>query len=423
MRVYPNFRSGAPPEDRVPDPDSIERSDIVQRREDVLNATSWFFVSGSGGPHRAKAGDCITVTMSSSTNVTDVLRAIGLSVESIDDQVSIVFQLSAVWCVGGAPPEEMTTPSCTTAADMSRSEMDKKTIASLSAAAGPSDSEEEGESSCENRLLPGDICGILNKPGDKNEETSYVCLLVSRFWKDRDGVSSHRVLWYRWNEERTRIHTWCRHTTVYSMHLANVDSCRKGKSSSCRDCDLEMNHGIPQDGTRYIVYRILLYCDDFQPKASFKDTESVGGVYMIPLGLPPAARRSREAVRLIALTPPGISSNEVLLHIIPDIVNATKNGVEGLCPCGHKVQIFVDAVQYVADYPASSHTTDVVGNQCNAPCTICTFRKDVTGNRSALASMCARRARPVPRSTSARASRLAFTRALGRALGGARAWF
>ena len=374
--LYPDFDS--PTRQEAP-ADSIETSNIVQGREEILDVTSCFFVGHGSKPHRARQGDVISVTVVDMLNsAKDVLQAMGGRYIVTDtNQTKLTFKLGGVWCVGGAGNA---TTSSTRAQENSHSLKDKSVIQALAVAPGINSNEAPDE----DRVMPGDICGTLNVPGCDNENSRFVCILVSRFLKQRDGVSSFRLIWCRWNANKTRLHTWCTHTVVDSIMLAKRRREPPQSPQSTRGRDMELNHGYLDDGTRFVVYRILLYSDDFNPKKSLHDSQSAGGVYMMPLGLPQLLRRSRQSVRLISLTPPGISSNEVLLHIIPDLEDATKTGVDGMTPCGHRVKIFIDVVQYVADYPASSGTADVVGHQCNAPCTVCTIRRDTTGNKSSL---------------------------------------
>ena len=65
---------------------------------------------------------------------------------------------------------------------------------------------------------------------------------------------------------------------------------------------------------------------------------------MLPLGLPPRSHNTRLSVRIIGLTPPGISTNNVLLSIIPDLSKGTTEGVEAHTPSEEKVRIFLDVV-------------------------------------------------------------------------------
>jgi hypothetical protein len=93
--------------------------------------------------------------------------------------------------------------------------------------------------------------------------------------------------------------------------------------------------GYLDDGGRCVIYRVLLYCDDFQPHSS--TTSSYGGCYMLTMGIPPAQRAGYGAVRCIGLTTPQMSTNEVLQNI---------------GPTGNAVTIFIDVLGFIGDYLA-----------------------------------------------------------------------
>lgn len=116
-------------------------------------------------------------------------------------------------------------------------------------------------------------------------------------------------------------------------------------------------------------------CDDFQETSTMAPQGSAGGCYLLPLSLPPECRRSSSSVRVISLTPPGVSTNEVLHFIVDDIVNETVDGVIGRTPSGNVVRIFLDVAGFIGDYPASSGTVDLLGYTASTPCTLCTFRR------------------------------------------------
>ena len=137
--------------------------------------------------------------------------------------------------------------------------------------------------------------------------------------------------------------------------------------------------GYLDDGRRYVIYRVLLYCDDLQPHSS--TTSSYGGCYMLPMGIPPAQRAGYGAVRCIGLTPPQMSTNEVLQYIVPDLVKCCTTGVQGQDPTGNPVTIFIDVLGFIGDYPAVSHALDVLGHNSRAPCHLCCFvRQDRIGH-------------------------------------------
>ena len=54
--------------------------------------------------------------------------------------------------------------------------------------------------------------------------------------------------------------------------------------------------------------------------------------YMLPMGVPPSQRSGYGAVRYIGLTPPQVSSNEIIQYIIPDILKCSATDVTGVDP-------------------------------------------------------------------------------------------
>ena len=202
-------------------------------------------------------------------------------------------------------------------------------------------------------------------------------LLVFRFWRDE---SEPRVLLVRvpatsFGKGSFRKKECCSSRVVRVQGMMNEPS-RPPEGRSVP------SSGYLMDGRRYLTYRALLYCDDFQPHTSKRG--SFGGCYMLPLGLAPEERAGYGAVRVLGLTPPGVSSNEVLRAAIPDIVQCTTAGITDIDANGNEVTIFIDIVGYIGDYPAVTHTLDVLGHTSRAPCHLCSFlRNDRSGSKAA----------------------------------------
>ena len=138
------------------------------------------------------------------------------------------------------------------------------------------------------------------------------------------------------------------------------------------------NEGVLQDGRRYVIYRMLLYCDGFSPNVSRKG--SCTGVYMLPLGIDPENREGAGAVRPIALAPPGVSQNDILRTIFLDVMEGTTKGFNIKDTSGNECVLFLDLVGFVADSPAVAASQDLLGHMSNNPFPLCTFaRYDVSG--------------------------------------------
>ena len=128
-----------------------------------------------------------------------------------------------------------------------------------------------------------------------------------------------------------------------------------------------------EDGRPFTVLRCLLYSDDFQP-FQFKNA-SCGGVYLMPLSIPPFARAGVHALRILGLTPPGVRSDEAIRAIIQDLVQASSVCMTFEMEDGSKNTIFIDVVGYIGDYPENAHLLDVTGVTGSSPCTLCTFSR------------------------------------------------
>jgi hypothetical protein len=137
--------------------------------------------------------------------------------------------------------------------------------------------------------------------------------------------------------------------------------------------------GYLHDGRRYVVYRVLLYCDDFQPYTS--KSGSFGGCYMLPMGIPPSQRSGYGSVRYIGLTPPQVLSNEILQYILQDILKCSTTGVRGVDPWGNTVTIFIDVLGYIGDYPGVTHSLDLFGHNSRAPCHLCSLSAKIESDR------------------------------------------
>ena len=139
-------------------------------------------------------------------------------------------------------------------------------------------------------------------------------------------------------------------------------------------CGCKYSEGaLMKDGERYFVYRVLLYSDGF---SQYKDVQrSAGGVNMLPLSLLPEHRISRKAVRLLGLTPPGVSTSQVLCLIAEDLQKAATNGIKTIDGDERSVTVFIQVVAYVGDFLEIAHISDLLGHNADAICHLCVFRK------------------------------------------------
>ena len=132
-----------------------------------------------------------------------------------------------------------------------------------------------------------------------------------------------------------------------------------------------LSYGKLRDGRKYFVDHILLYSDGFS-QFRFKQG-SAGGVYCLSLNYPPEMRRSRDRVRVLVLTQPGVSTKEGIKEIIADLVKSSTRGITTQNADGEDMLLFTDVVAFVSDYHEVGHVLDVVGVNGSAPCNLCSF--------------------------------------------------
>ena len=153
-------------------------------------------------------------------------------------------------------------------------------------------------------------------------------------------------------QEDRGVHVYPRYTWLRcARFLVGWDSCPVVEYSALQ--------GRVEDGIKYVVYRMLMYSNRLTPCIGKK--RSMGGVYMLPIGMAPKNWNGAGAIRLIWLAPPGVSTNEVLAAVSDDIIEGTEKGFEMTTENGEKGFLFLDVVEYVGENPAVSHTLDLLG--------------------------------------------------------------
>lgn len=138
------------------------------------------------------------------------------------------------------------------------------------------------------------------------------------------------------------------------------------------------------DGRRYVVYRFALYMDGVK---SLRDTQFVGGCYLLPLGLSMDIRKTIAAPRVLAIAADSQNHNKVMNLILDDIAEGSRTGVDGVDSYGSHVRIFLDRVSFFWDYPAITLCSDVLGHTGNAFCAHCLIKKIRTPGLSTILRM------------------------------------
>ena len=247
------------------------------------------------------------------------------------------------------------------------------------------------------QLHPGDHCALLRmdsgpqsagSEGPGRIARTQHCILIGSLVRQGLSHSAERLVWvdidrhdsgratvrYAGSSTVTDIPTWVRgrHGTPHTEYASDFKP---------------RNMGFMQNGTRYLVYRVALYMDGFKQTKAQRDTRSVGGCYMLPLGLSLESRRRKAAPRVLALASSTVPHNNVLDLLLDDVTRAAVDGVDGTDPYGRPVRIFIDPVTFFGDYPAAALCADVLGHTGNAYCTHCTVaRREAPSGASILST-------------------------------------
>ena len=169
------------------------------------------------------------------------------------------------------------------------------------------------------------------------------------------------------------LHTSATDGQLNSLRVSCITLASQQNAGNGREIPFRPSFGRLQDGRAFTIMRCLLYTDDFKPYGYRQS--SFGGCYILPVEIPPWERKGVNSIRILGLTPAGVSSNNVVNAIVSDIAKASSDGVNVEMPDGTTQTLFLDVVGYVGDYQAMVHLLDVTGVNGLAPCNFCTFHR------------------------------------------------
>ena len=167
-------------------------------------------------------------------------------------------------------------------------------------------------------LHAGDTASIL-RPKTAHPGKCIVCVFHTSPIAGTRGFPRERIVWLA--VERTKKLVWYIRTVALSnvvgmpMYVVNPPRL----TDSTRTTRDRRNCGVLINGDRYVVYRVSLYADGFQQSKSSRQSKSVGGVYLLPVGLPDELRNSQQSVRPLCLTVHGLPINEAVKKIMEDL--------------------------------------------------------------------------------------------------------
>ena len=246
------------------------------------------------------------------------------------------------------------------------------------------------------QLFPGDQCVLLRAESNdvmvRGGHSGYVepvvtqhCVLIGSIVKQAQGFPGERLVWMDISERGEGRATM---RYVGTSNVTNLPTWVKGKAGTPHTEYIPgtpRDTGFMQNGSRYVVYRFAIYMDGFKQTKGQRDKRSVGGCYLLPLGLSLEGRRGTGAPRVLTLASCAVGHNKVMQMLMDDISRAASEGVDGYDPYGRRVRIFLDPVTFFGDYPAAALCADVYGHTGNAYCTHCTVvRRDAANGSSIL---------------------------------------
>jgi len=208
---------------------------------------------------------------------------------------------------------------------------------------------------------PGDITAVLVPLGAASHSRTWY--LSSRFWISKNATQRYILT--------TSSPSGTRSFTVFTVLRA------RGATRPSPPVSSPLS-GIDKDGLPYIVYRFLLFHDDFNVSANLTKKNSVGAVYLLPLDLPSYLKTSPSSIRPVALTPKKMSSKIILDLITKDIVTGTTKGFIGRSPSGDKLRVYLDMCGSLADFKEASDGLQTLSHSGTAGCNLCNFRKNST---------------------------------------------
>lgn len=306
IAMAPLFHSMYPEPGRwgkaISDVECIESSPIVTHRHVFTEATRSIYVHDGVRAVQAFPGSTIRLNLGrmKSEDISVDVSALGYRVHENDSSDHVMkAAIAAVWCIGAEGfvtnsaqfalrnvegLENLLVKRCCTAAPLAKQNRITRTNRGL---------DFESRLISARTLLPGDICALL-RPKVTEAVSRYACILVSRFWKHQDGLASEMLFWYNMSSISGPGHQTIAEEQVNkaALRVLGIQDVR-GRPILLRPPmpstppNVRMtNNGYLADGRKFVVYRILLYCDDFRPFTTIYPQGSAGGCYMIPLGLP-----------------------------------------------------------------------------------------------------------------------------------------
>ena len=158
---------------------------------------------------------------------------------------------------------------------------------------------------------------------------------------------------------------------VVSIDTVTIEAARTAGVSPTR-CSRSVRT-VDSDGNITLHLSIGAFTDDFQVHEG-KSTSAGTVAFNYPQWRY-RHKASRHAVRYIGVSPSGVSSDEILRLVTPDLREGCTTGWLGKDPDGNDVRIIADVSSFIGDYTQVAKSSHLRGVRADAPCTVCSYRK------------------------------------------------
>lgn len=171
----------------------------------------------------------------------------------------------------------------------------------------------------------------------------------------------------------------------FSFPFRNLPKERKLLNLSWATFNDHVRFGTLWFGRISVHYPVLFYEDNFEVSCVPHNKESIGGIYMNSLALHLYTNYLPSLINFISLTIYGHKCLIIFHCMIPDILQATLQGIPSTDTYGRQIVIFMNVLGFTADYFASSPMNCVRSHASICHCKCCTFERRQNNEGTAFA--------------------------------------
>jgi len=211
----------------------------------------------------------------------------------------------------------------------------------------------------------------ITKAGDKlvslsSPSVSIQWVLCYRLWATKNDERRRVLVLF---DKRTKGKLRISQHDVYDVQVHSDHDFLRGSMHPHRS-----NSGLLPDGTKYYIYRFVLFTDGFETSSSLYKKRSAGGIYIMPMGLPSQYRKAPRFIHTLAVSPPAVSAMAVISTFLPNIVQGSTQGFSTYTADGSKAKVFLDLLGVLTDFHEAADGIPAYHHSGIAGCNLCTMR-------------------------------------------------